>query len=121
LLAFGEECRGDVSVVPAHDSDDGSSKVPTDIGGVSPGRNVSTDYFAMVAVQLLICAMFAPGDGGRWFAYTVILLVCFDVVVYFVLISGLRKYRTGWLLLAMVLVAGSLVVSMIGTLITTYT
>ncbi len=81
----------------------------------SLNRSITSDFFALIAAQLLIVALLAPGDGGRWLRYVATALVCLDIIAYFVFISGGRTRLSRLSVVILTLVAGTIAVAVLVT------
>ena len=72
------------------------------------------DFFGFVAIQLLMAAMLAPGDGGHWLRFTAANLAILDIVLYFAFGSGGRPLPRLLSLGGLCFVVGSFAVASIG-------
>jgi len=78
------------------------------------------EFFALVILQLLLTGLLSPADGGRWFRYTVIYLVLFDIAVYFAFVSCKPNRHGFWIAGGFWLMLASIAVAVFGTSVTEY-
>ena len=76
---------------------------------------ITSEFFALVAAQLIFVALLSPADGGRWLRYVATTLACVDIVGYFAFISGGRARRSRLPVVVSTLFAYTIVVAVVVT------